>query len=193
MALLQVEYRAPKLRGLGLSSLISGAQRSSMREYWLSSISSSLSDKFPRIGELQYGKTRVSMQMISEHRIDVIIKAGDCIAFLIERVIGLPLVSNVSTSMVILYSLPPDSKVNVEDPLENATGLDLSSLPVRKWCNLFTWYSATPSFAIKSSNSKSLRFSLSKIYTPPVLRSDLRQPLIYSLFQNILVDRMLSL
>lgn len=193
MALLQVAYRAAKVRGLGLSSLISGAQRSSMREYWLSSISSSLSDKVPRIGELQYGKTRVSMQMISEHRIDVIIKAGDCIAFLIERVIGLPLVSNVSTSMVILYSLPPDSKVNVEDPLENATGLDLSSLPVRKSCNLFTWYSATPSFAIESSNSRSLPSSLSKIYTPPVLRSDLRQPLIYSLFQNILVDRMLSL
>jgi hypothetical protein len=109
-----------------------------MRKYWFSSISSSLSDKVPRIGEPQYEETRASMQTIAEHRLDVIIKAGDCIAFLIERVIDLSLVLNVSTLMVILYSLPPDSKVNVEDPLENATGLDLSSLPERTWCNLFT-------------------------------------------------------
>ncbi len=84
MALLQVEYRAPKLRGLGRSSFISMAQRSSTREYWLSSISSSLSEKDPSAGELKYGETKASKQITAEHRVDVIIKAGDCIAFMKE-------------------------------------------------------------------------------------------------------------
>src|SRR5688500_11305228 len=114
------------------------AQRSSIREYWLSSVSSSPSDKLPSIGEVQGGETRASRQITNEHRVDVIIKAGDCITFLIERIIDLSLVSNVSISMVILYSLSPHSKVYVEVPFEKITGLDLSSLPSRTERNLFT-------------------------------------------------------
>lgn len=140
MALLQVEYWAPKLRGLlGRSSFIMAAQRSSMREYCLSSMPSSLSERVPSTGEVQYKLTRVSTQMIAENTIPVIIKAGDFSAFLKERVVvDLSCVSYVSVSMVILYFLPPDSKAYVEDPFENATGLDLSSLPARMRRNLFT-------------------------------------------------------
>jgi hypothetical protein len=139
MALLQVEYEAPKLRGLGRSSFIRGAaQRSSITEYCLSNMLSSLSEKVPSNGEFQYRLARASMQMIAEHRVDVIIKAGDFNASLKERVVDFSPMSNVSTSMVILCTLPPDSKAYVEDLFENATGLDLSSLLARMWRNLFT-------------------------------------------------------
>src|SRR5919106_2168756 len=136
MALLQVEYWAPKLRGLGRSSsFIRAAQRSSIREYCLSSMSSCLSEKVPSTGEAQYRLTRASTQMIAENRVQVIIKAGDLSAFLRERVVvvvvDLSPTSNVSASIVTLYSLPPDTKAYVEDPFENATGLDLSSLLAR--------------------------------------------------------------
>src|SRR5215216_6460190 len=78
MALLQVEYWAPKLRGLGRSSsFIRAAQRSSIRGYCLSSMSSSLSERVPSIGEAQYRLTRASTQMIAEKRVQVIIKADD--------------------------------------------------------------------------------------------------------------------
>ena len=128
MALLQVAYRAPKLRGLGRSSsFIRAAQWSSIREYCLSSMPSSLSEKVPSTGEVQYRLTRASTQMIAEHRVHVIIKAGDFSAFIKERVVDLSPMSNVSTSVVILYSLPPDSKEYVEDLFKNAIGLDLSS------------------------------------------------------------------
>jgi hypothetical protein len=76
--------------------------------------------------------------MIAEHRVQVIIKAGDFSAFIRERVVDLSPISNVSTSVVILYSLPPDSKEYVEDLFDNATGLDLSSLLARKRRNLFS-------------------------------------------------------
>ena len=78
--------------------------------------------------------------MIAENKVHVIIKAGDFSAFLKERVVVVDLspMSKVSASMVILYSLPPDSKAYVEDPFENATGLDLSSLLARMRRNLFT-------------------------------------------------------
>jgi hypothetical protein len=80
---------------------------------------SSSSDKVPSTGEVQYRLTRASMQIIAENRVDVIIKAGDFNASLKERVVvDLSPMSNVSTSMVILYSLPPDSKAYVEDPFE---------------------------------------------------------------------------
>ena len=100
---------------------------------------SSLSENVPSTGEVQYRLTRASTQMIAENRVHVIIKAGDFSAFLKERVVvDLSPMSNVSASMVILYSLPPDSKAYVEDPFENATGLDLSSLLARMRRNLFT-------------------------------------------------------
>src|SRR5919108_3867418 len=166
MALLQVAYRAPKLRGLGRSSsFIRAAQWSSIREYCLSSMPSSLSDKVPSTGELQYRLTRASTQMIAEHRVHMIIRAGDFNASRKEWIVDLFPVSNVSTSMVILYVLPSDSKAYVEDLFENAIGLYLSSLLARMRRNLFTWYSATPSCPIVSSNSGSLS-SFSKIYTP---------------------------
>jgi hypothetical protein len=82
--------------------------------------------------------------MIAEKILEVIIKAGDFSAFLIERVVlvlvveGLSPMSNVSTSIVILYFLPRDSKAYVEDPFENPRGFDLSSLLARKRRNLFT-------------------------------------------------------
>jgi hypothetical protein len=144
MALLQVEYRTPKLRGFGrsLSFIRASAQRSSIREYCLSSIPSSVSDKVPNKGEeVQYGLTRVSTQRIAEHRVDVIIRAGDFNACVKERVIvvvDLCLMSNVSTSMVILYVLSSTSKEYVEDPFENAIGLDRSSLLARKRRNLLS-------------------------------------------------------
>lgn len=144
MALLQVEYRAPKLRGFGrsLSFIRASAQRSSIREYCLSSIPSSVSDKVPSTGEeVQYGLTRVSTQMIAEHRMDVIIRAGDFNACVKERVVivvDLCLMSNVSTSMAILYVLSSTSKEYVEDPFENAIGLDRSSLLARKRRNLLS-------------------------------------------------------
>jgi hypothetical protein len=75
--------------------------------------------------------------MIAEQRMDVIIKAGDFNASM-KAGIELSLMSNVSTSMVILYSLPPDSKEYIEDFFENAIGLDLSSLLPRMRRNLFT-------------------------------------------------------
>ena len=144
MALLQVEYRAPKLRGFGrsLSFIKASAQRSSIREYCLSSIPSSVSDKVPSTGEeVQCGLTRVSTQMIAEHRMDVIIRAGDLNACVKERVVvvvDLCLMSNVSTSMAILYVLSSTSKEYVEDPFENAIGLDRSSLLARKRRNLLS-------------------------------------------------------
>lgn len=146
MALLQVEYRAPKLRGFGrsLSFIKASAQRSSIREYCLSSIPSSVSDKVPSTEEeVQYGLTRVSTQMIAEHRMDVIIRAGDFNACVKERVVvvvvvDLCLMSNVSTSMAILYVLSSTSKEYVEDPFENAIGLDRSSLLARKRRNLLS-------------------------------------------------------
>ena len=144
MALLQVEYRAPKLRGFGrsLSFIKASAQRSSIREYCLSSIPSSVSDKVPNTGEeVQCGLTRVSTQMIAKHRVDVIIRAGDFNACVKERVIvivDLCFMSNVSTSMAILYVLSSTSKEYVEDPFENAIGLDRSSLLARKRRNLLS-------------------------------------------------------
>ncbi|MDP9016596.1 MAG: hypothetical protein M3M87_07585 [Thermoproteota archaeon] len=74
-----------------------------------------LSEKDPSIEELKYGETKASKQIIAEHRVDVIIKAGDCIASLKEQIIDLSLVSNVSTSMVILYSLLSISKAYLEE------------------------------------------------------------------------------
>jgi hypothetical protein len=91
---------------------------------------SSLSERVPSTGEVQYRLTRANRLIIAENRAHVIIKAGDLSAFLKERVVvvvDLSPMSYVSTSMVILYSLPPDSKVYVEDSFENAIGLDLSS------------------------------------------------------------------
>jgi hypothetical protein len=120
-------------------------------------MSISLSERVPSIGEAQYRLTRASTQMIAENRVQVIIKAGDFSAFLRERVVvDLSPTSNVSASIVILYSLPPDWKAYVEDPFENATGLDLSSLLARMRRSLFTWYSAIPSCAIALSNSGSV-------------------------------------
>jgi hypothetical protein len=138
-----VEYRAPKLRGFGrsLSFIKASAQRSSIREYCLSSIPSSVSDKVPSTGEeVQYGLTRVSTQMIAKHRVDVIIRAGDFNACVKERVVvvDLFLMSNVSTSMAILYVLSSTLKEYVEDPFENAIGLDRSSLLARKRRNLLS-------------------------------------------------------
>lgn len=171
MALLQVEYRAPKLRGFGrsLSFIKASAQRSSIREYCLSSIPSFVSDKVPNTGEeVQCGLTRVSTQMIAKHRVDVIIRAGDFNACVKERVIVVDLcfMSNVSTSMVILYVLSSTSKEYVEDPFENAIGLDRSSLLARKRRNLLSWYSAILSCAIVLSNSGSPSCSSFKINTP---------------------------
>jgi hypothetical protein len=72
-------------------------------------MSISLSERVPSIGEAQYRLTRASTQMIAENRVQVIIKAGDFSAFLRERVVvDLSPTSNVSASIVILYSLPPD-------------------------------------------------------------------------------------
>ncbi len=73
-------------------------------------MSSSLSERVPSTGEAQYRLTRASTQMIAENRVQVIIKAGDFSAFLRERVVVVDLspTSNVSASIVILYSLPPD-------------------------------------------------------------------------------------
>ena len=98
---------------------------------------SSLSEKLPSTGELPYRLTTAKTQMIAEQRIDVIIKAGDFNASMKAK-LDLSLMSNVSTSMVILYTLPPDSKAYVEDLFENAIGLDLSSLRARMRRNLFT-------------------------------------------------------
>ena len=95
MALLQVEYKAPKLRGFGRSSLIRTAQRSSIIEYCLSNMFSSPSEKVPSTGEVQYRFTIASKQMIAEHRVDVIIKAGDFSALPKERVVDLFPMSNV--------------------------------------------------------------------------------------------------
>jgi len=99
---------------------------------------SCLSERVPSAGEDQYTLTRARMQVIAENSVNVIIKAGDFSAFLIERVVDLCSVSNVSTSIVILYFLSPDLKAYVEDPFENTTGLDLSSLLSRMRRNLFT-------------------------------------------------------
>ena len=99
---------------------------------------SSLSERVPSTGEVQYKLTRASAQMIAENKIPVIIKAGDFSAFLKERVIDLSSMSNVSASIVILYTLFPDLKAYIEDLLENAAGLDLSSLMARMRRNLFT-------------------------------------------------------
>jgi len=96
------------------------------------------SEKVPSTGEVQYRFTIASKQMIAEHRVDVIIKAGDFSAFPKEWVVDLFPMSNVSASMVILNTLPPDLKACVEDPFENTTGLDLSSLLARTRRNLFT-------------------------------------------------------
>lgn len=166
MALLQVEYSAPKLRGFGRSSLIRTAQRSNIIEYCLPNMFSSPSDKVPSTGEVQYRFIIASKQIIAEHRVDVIIKAGDFSAFMKERVVDLFPMSNVSASMVILNTLPPDLKAYVEDPFENTTGLDLSSLLARMRCNFFTWYSAIPIRPIVFSNSGSLSSSFSMIDTP---------------------------
>ena len=164
MALLQVEYRAAKLRGLGRLSFIRGAHWSSIREYCLSSLSISLSERVPSTGKAQYRLTRASMQMIAENIVDGMIKAGDFSAFLREWAVDLFPMSSVSDSMVILYTLQPDLKAYVEDLFENATGLVLSSLLARMRCNLSTWYSAIPSCPIFSSNSGSFS-SFSKIDT----------------------------
>ncbi len=67
----------------------------------------------------------------------MITKAGDFNTYVKERVVvDLFLMSNLSTSIVILYSLPPDLKLYVEDLFEDPTGLDLSSLLARNWCYL---------------------------------------------------------
>ena len=76
--------------------------------------------------------------MIAENIVDVMIKAGDFSAFLKERVVDLSPMSNVSASMVILYTLPPDLKAYVEDLFENVTGFVLSSLLAMMRRNLFT-------------------------------------------------------
>ena len=76
--------------------------------------------------------------MIPENILNVIIKAGDFSAFLKELVVDLSSMSNVSASMVILYTLPPNSKACAEDLFENATGLVLSSLLAMMRRNLFT-------------------------------------------------------
>ena len=99
---------------------------------------SSLSERVPSTGRAQYRLTRASTQMIAENIVDVMIKAGDFSAFQKERAVDLSPMSNVSASMVILYTLPPDSKAYVEDLLENATGLVLSSLLAMMRRNLFT-------------------------------------------------------
>lgn len=78
--------------------------------------------------------------MIAKNRVHVIIKTGDLSALLKEQivvVVDLPPLSKVSTAIVILYSLSSDSKVYVEDPFENATGLDRSILLARMRRNLF--------------------------------------------------------
>lgn len=102
-----------------------------------------MSDKVPNTGdEVQCGLTRVSTQMIAKHRVDVIIRAGDFNACVKERIIvvvvDLCFMSNVSTSMVILYVLSSTSKEYVEDSFENAIGLDRSSLLARKRRNLLS-------------------------------------------------------
>jgi hypothetical protein len=99
---------------------------------------SCLSERVPNTGEDQYALTKATTQMIAENSVNVIIKAGDLSAFLIERVVDLSPVSNVSVSIVILYFLSPDLKAYVEEPLENITGLVLSSLLSRILRNLFT-------------------------------------------------------
>ena len=96
--------------------------------------------------------------MIAEHRVDVIIKAGDFSAFPKERVVDLFPMSNVSASMVILNTLPPDLKAYVEDPFENTTGLDLSSLLARMQQLLYLIF-CNPSLPIVLSNSGSLSSS----------------------------------
>lgn len=88
--------------------------------------------------ELEYILIRASRQTVDTHRIDMMIKGGDFKAFIRDRLVDFSPVSNVSTSMVILYSLPLDSKAYVEDLLENARGLYLSSLPARKRRDLFS-------------------------------------------------------
>ena len=80
--------------------------------------------------------------MIAKNRVHVIIKTGDLSALLKEQIVvvvvdDLPPLSKVSTAIVILYSLSSDSKVYVEDPFENATGLDRSILLARMRRNLF--------------------------------------------------------
>ncbi len=100
----------------------------------------SLSERVPSTGEVQYRLTRASTLMIAENRIHVITKAGDFSAFLKDRIdfVDLSPASKVSTVIVILYFLSSDSKAYVEDPFENVTGLDLSSLLARMRRNLFT-------------------------------------------------------
>ena len=68
--------------------------------------------------------------------------------------------------MVILNTLPPDLKAYVEDPFENTTGLDLSSLLARMRQLLFPDILQS-SLPIVLSNSGSLSSSsFSKIDTP---------------------------
>ena len=164
--LLQTAYCAPRLLGLNPLSLIKAAQRSSMREYCLSTRASSLLERLPSCGEVQYILTRASMQIIAEHRLNVIMKAGDFSAFLKERMVDFFTMLKVFASMVILYTLPSDLKAYVEDLLENTTGLDLSSLLPRMRRTLFTWYSATPSWSIILSRSGSVFSSSSKTVIP---------------------------
>ena len=149
------------------------SQRSSIWEYCLSSVSSCLSEKVPSTGEVQYRLARANTPMIAENRVHVITKAGDLSALLKERIVvaaavvdELPPPSKISTAIVILYSLSSGSNVYVEDPFENTTGLDLSSMPARMRRTFFTWYSAIPSCAMVLSNSgSSSSFFLSKIET----------------------------
>ena len=94
----------------------------------MSSVSSSFLENVPATGDPQDTLTKASTQIIAKHRLDVIIKAGDLRAFLKERVVDLFTMSNVSASMVILYTLSLYLKAYVEDLFENTTGLDLSSL-----------------------------------------------------------------
>ncbi len=68
-------------------------------------MSISLSERVPSNGKAQYRLTRASMQMIVENIVDVMIKAGDFSAFLREWAVDLFPMSNVSDSMVILYTL----------------------------------------------------------------------------------------
>src|SRR5215211_6622247 len=110
---------------------MAAAQRSSIREYCLSSESISLSENDPSAGRPQYTLTRASTQMIAEKRVNMIIKAGDFTAFMKEwLIVGLSPMSNVSASMVILYTLLPHLKACVED-FENAIGLVRSILLTR--------------------------------------------------------------
>ncbi|HEY6757620.1 MAG TPA: hypothetical protein VI037_09580 [Nitrososphaera sp.] len=72
----QIKNATPKIPGSGRSAFINAAQRSSIREYCLFIMPSSLSEQDPSIREVQYRLKRVSTQMIAKHRVAVIIKAG---------------------------------------------------------------------------------------------------------------------